>query len=61
MTPIKAGIVLRTRFVDKQLEQSRGKSNTTKAIETFRGYIDYINRNEAVRNTAFTMTIWTIP
>ena len=53
MTPIKAGIVLRTRFVDKQLEQSRGKSNTTKTIETFRGYIDYINRNEAVRNTAF--------
>ena len=42
---IKAGIIVKTRFIDKALK----KSNE----QTFSSYIDYIDREEAVRNEHF--------
>ncbi len=52
MPPMKAGVILRTRFIDKQFEGAHGRSGKNRT-ETFQGYIDYINRDEAARNAAF--------
>ena len=52
MPPIKAGIIIRTRFVDKQFERNSRKFSS-KGVETFQGYIDYIDRDEAARTKGF--------
>lgn len=52
MPPIRASIIIRTRFVDKQLERNSRKFSS-KGVETFQGYIDYIDRDEAARTKGF--------
>lgn len=49
--PIKAGVVIKTRFVDKEIENE--KTYKSKRIQTFQDYINYIDRSEAVRNGHF--------
>ena len=48
MSKIKAGVVVVTRFVDKQLELK--KKYRSKQLQTFQSYIDYIDRPDAARN-----------
>lgn len=45
---MKAGVVVVTKFVDKQLELA--KPYRSKQLQTFQSYIDYIDRPDAARN-----------
>lgn len=49
----RPGVIVKTRFIDKQAEIEKGRSHG-KNIQTFKGYIDYIDRNEAIRNDNFS-------
>ena len=48
MPIMKAGVVVVTKFVDKQLELV--KEYRSKQLQTFQSYIDYIDRPDAARN-----------
>ena len=48
MAKMKAGVVVVTKFVDKQLELA--KPYRSKQLQTFQSYIDYIDRPDAARN-----------
>ena len=48
MAKMKAGVVVVTRFVDKQLELA--KKARSRQLQTFQSYIDYIDRPDAARN-----------
>ncbi len=48
-TAIQAGVVVKTRFVDKKLSLQKGKG---KEVQSFQSYIDYMDRDEAVRGRA---------
>lgn len=52
MNKINAGVIVKTKFVDKFSEiQKNSKQN--KKIKTFKSYIDYMDRVEAIRNDNF--------
>ena len=48
MPIMKAGVVVVTKFVDKQLESA--KKYRSKQLQTFQNYMNYIDRPDAVRN-----------
>ena len=48
MAKMKTGVVVVTKFVDKQLELV--KKYRSKQLQTFQSYIDYIDRPDAARN-----------
>ena len=50
MGRMKAGVVVTTKFVDKNATQK----NKNKLVQVFAEYINYIDRAEAVRNDAFS-------
>lgn len=52
MNRAKAGVIISTRFVDRKLEEQKNYTNNRK-IQTFKKYIDYLDRTEAVRNENF--------
>ena len=52
MNNAKAGVIIKTRFVDRNLEEQKNYTNNKK-LQTFKSYIDYLDRTEAVRNESF--------
>ena len=48
MPIMKVGVVVVTKFVDKQLESA--KKYRSKQLQTFQNYMNYIDRPDAVRN-----------
>lgn len=52
MNNSKAGVIISTRFVDRNLEEQKNYTNNKK-VQTFKSYINYLDRDEAVRNESF--------
>lgn len=49
MTVIKAGVIIKTKFIDIAAEKAKNFKNNKK-IKSFKSYIDYMDRKEAIRN-----------
>ena len=52
MNNSKAGVIISTRFVDRNIEEKKNYANNKK-VQTFKSYINYLDRDEAVRNESF--------
>lgn len=51
---IQAGVIVKTRFVDKQIEAAKNSKTAAAKVQSFQSYIDYMDRDDAVRNKHFT-------